>query len=150
MSPVPQTPTRQGAAVVEFAICLPVIVFLVFVAIDITNLLCGRQRVVEALHETARVVATNDLSEAQARQFAIDLLRQEGLSNATITFHPAPSAGLRRGTPISVSLTIPIDGNCTMVSHLFLSLSLSARATVSREIGDLRVSISDKDNDDDN
>lgn len=133
-----QAKVRKAAAVVELAICLPVIVFIILAGIDVTTLVRNRQAIVEVTHETARVIATNEVNEDQCRQFAIDLLDQKNFSVPTIDFDPAPSTDLPRGTPVTVAISVPVDANCTLISHLFPSLTLDARATVSREIGDLQ------------
>ncbi len=132
-----QSKARQGAAVVEFAICLPVILFIVFAGMDVTTVLRAKQVVVETTHETARVVATNEVNEDQCRQFAIDLLSQKDLTGSTVDFDPVPSVGMPRGTPITVTISVPVAGNCTVISRLFTSLAVESQSTVSREIGDL-------------
>jgi Flp pilus assembly protein TadG len=128
--------SRDGAAVVEFAMCLPVIVFIIFAGMDVTTLIRAKQAVVETTHETARIVAANEASEAQCRQFAVAALARKNYSKATIDFSPALSATMLRGTPITISISIPVAGNCPLLSHLYGSLTLDAQSTVSREIGD--------------
>ena len=128
-------PSRKGAAVVEFAICFPVVAAIIVAGMDITQVLRAKQAVVEATHETARVVATNEADEHQCRQLAIDMLALKDLSGATVTFAPPPSPQLERGTPITVSVSIPIDGNCTLITQYFTSLTLDSQSTVSRELG---------------
>lgn len=128
---------RRGAAVVEFAICFPVVALVIIAAMDFTQVLRAKQAVVEVTHETARVVATNEADEDQFRQLAIDMLALKELSSATVTFDPPPSPQTERGTPIAVSISVPIDGNCTLITHYFTSLTLESQSIVSRELGDL-------------
>lgn len=129
--------SRKGAATVEFAICLPLIVLIIVAGLDVHRILRLKQDVVEVTHETARVTATNEVDEHQARQFALDLLKQKNLANPTVAFDPVPSSDLPRGTPITVSISIPVAGNRTLISRLFTSHFLVSRSTVSREIGDI-------------
>jgi TadE-like protein len=128
--------TRRGAALVELAICLPIVVFILFAGMDVTTLLRMNQAIVETTHETARILATNEVNEAQCRQFATDLLTGKNLSNATVQFDPVPTPDMPRGTPISISITVPVTGNCTLISQLYSSLTLRSQSTVTREIGD--------------
>ena len=136
---------RKGAAVVEFAICFPIVAAIIVAGMDITQVLRAKQAVVEATHETARVVATNEADEHQFRKFATDLLALKDLSGATVTVDPPPSPKLDRVTPITVSVSIPIDSNCTLIPHYFAPLTLNSQSTVSREFGDFPKILSDDD-----
>lgn len=119
------------------AICLPIVVVIVLAGMDVATLVRTNQDVVEITHETARVIATNAASEDQCRQIATELAQKKNLSSPVVTIIPPPSPSQKRGTPITVSVTVPVDSNCTLFMHLFTSLSLDSSSTVCREIGDL-------------
>lgn len=143
-------PDQRGTAVVELAICLPIIVLIIVAGLDVHRVLRVKQDLVEVTHETARVIATNELTETEGRQFALRLVEQNSLSNPTVLIEPAPSPDMPRGTPITVSVSIPVDGNLTMMTQLFFSRSLVARSTVIRELGELPpIPLSDDSEEDD-
>lgn len=100
---------------------------------------------VEVTHETARVISTNDVDENQCRLFATELLQKNGLSDATIVFDPSPSSSLRRGSRVSVSISVPISGNVTTFSRFFGNVTLAADSTVNREVGEFPLNMDSND-----
>jgi len=112
---------------------------------DVLNVVRAKQALVEVTHETARVISTNEVDENQCRLFATELLQKNGLSEATIVLDPSPSSSLRRGSRISVSISIPISGNVTTISQLFRNVILAADSTVNREIGEFPLNMDSDD-----
>ncbi len=130
---------RRGAAVVEFAVCLPVVAMIILMCMDSVQVVRTKQALVETVHEMSRVLAVSDVDRQEAERIGHELLEKKGISGATLSFEPIPSADLPRGTTLFVEISAPVAGNCTLISGLFSSRSLEANSTVSREVGDTRL-----------
>lgn len=107
----PAFPRRRGAATVEFAICFPVLVILVFGGVELANGIFLKQVLTTAAYEGARVAAqpTGTNTTAQARINAI--LAARSVQGGTSTFNPTISATLARGTRFTVTVTAPVSSN---------------------------------------
>lgn len=126
---------RRGAAVVELAVCLPILLLVILCGMDAVQVIRTKQAAIEAVHETARIVAINAVDEQGARNTADKLLRAKGLRNASVEFSPPPSLSMSRGTPMSIRLSVPVEDNCTPMLKLFANQTVEARTTVVRELG---------------
>lgn len=120
---------------VEFAVCLPVLSFIILASMETVGVIRAAQGVVEATHETARMVAATEIDAIQAQKFATDMLKLRKLEGAHISFRPPPSPDIPRGTPVTVTISVPVSGNCTIISGLFADRTLGATSTISRELG---------------
>ena len=128
-----QRKPSRGAAVVELAVCLPVMVLLVFGAIEATNVVYLKQTATTAAYEGVRLATATGGTESAARQRIDEVLATHAISNATVTFNPSIGPTTRRGDNISVSVTIPASENITAVTRLFGEQSYAATITMVRQ-----------------
>lgn len=131
----PYQDQRRGAAVVEFAVCLPVITVLVLGVIDLVSVIRTNQAVVEATHEVARVFAATEVDAKRAEDFVQQVFASKGLHEPRLSILPQPSPTMVRGTPMLVRVEVPAGLNSTNISGLFRGKTLNAECMVSRELG---------------
>ena len=99
---------RRGLAATETAITLPLLVLLVFGAIELTNAIFLKQSLTIAAYEGARAVArpaaTSDNGEARVDA----VLAARGVSNYEVSFSPEVTASTPRGTTLKVTVSAPV------------------------------------------
>lgn len=76
--------TRRGAAVVELAVVLPVLMILVFGSIELCQRLYTKQSVVIAAYESCRVATRQNSTTESVLSACETLLDQQGVKGATI------------------------------------------------------------------
>jgi len=97
---------RRGLAVVEFAICAPLLLILVFGTIEVANFMHFRQITVTASYETALRVSAIGGTEEEATAQGKMALAGYGIDDATISFSPRVDANTPTGTFITVTVSI--------------------------------------------
>lgn len=99
---------RKGAAIVEFAICLPVLVAVTLAFIDLTNLIYFRQTIKVASYDAARAAAEPTATSASVESAAQRLLEIRGIENYSISI-PEGFATVERGDVMTLSVTVPLS-----------------------------------------
>jgi len=130
---------RRGVATVEFAICLPALLALTLGTIDICSMLFLKESIKLAAYEGARRGVgrgrTNADVAARVREF---------LDERNIVYDGNPcefgSPGFTDADTlenVSVTVTVPCDGNLLIPSVLFAGIELSADVTLRKEYRNL-------------
>ena len=99
--------SRAGAATVEAAISIPLIVTIVFGAIELSNGIFLRQSLNMAAYEAAKVVTRPGINEVLARTRCDEILNIRQVTNYTLTFSPTVTTATARGTAVTVTLVAP-------------------------------------------
>ena len=110
---------RRGVAVVELAVCLPVLLILVVGAIEGSNFIFLKQAVTVAAYESAQVVTRANGKKADAEQRATQILAARSIDQTTITFSPADPGQAARGQLVTVSVTAPVSANSIGLDWFF-------------------------------
>jgi Flp pilus assembly protein TadG len=124
---------RRGAATVELALCLPVLLTTALGMIETCNLMFTQARMQSVCFESARLACRPTTSNAvaatsaQVISYADTLLTQLGVTGTTVTISPATITGLTPGTAVTVTITASFSSNS--VTHFVLSSSLSLTST---------------------
>jgi len=103
--------SRRGAAVVELAVCLPLILMLTFGAIEAANAVFLKQSLVTAAYEAARAATASGGTEEDGETKFEEVLAVRGVKNATIEFSPSITPLVQPGTPITVVIHAPSNSN---------------------------------------
>jgi Flp pilus assembly protein TadG len=133
---LPGGSSRRGAAAVELALCLPILLTTALGMIETCNVVFLQARMQSAAFEAARLATrptTSAAVAATAAQVTADantLLTQLGVTGATVTLSPASLSSVTPGTTVSVSITAPLSKNSATCLVLSSSLSLTAQATM--------------------
>ncbi len=125
--------SRSGAAVVELAICLPLIVLLVFASLEGANMLFVRQAVVQSAYEAAKAAAKSNGSQNRGRTLAQQILTARNVTASAIEFTPTDVDNLPPGSRFSVRVAVPGDSRSITGIGPFNGLSIEAQATMQKE-----------------
>lgn len=125
--------SRMGAATIELAVCIPVMALIVFASLSGSRMLFLRQACVQAAYETAKEGVKANGSEAFALERGNAVLEFRNVSGHTISFDPSNVEDLPRGTPVTVTVTIPSEGNTLFAFGPFAETNLEATATFLKE-----------------
>jgi Flp pilus assembly protein TadG len=98
---------RSGAAVLEMAISLPLLITLVFGAMEMANAVFLRQSMNMAAYEAAKVITRPGTNEALARTRCQEIMTVRKVSTYTLTFSPTVTTATPRGTQVTVTLSAP-------------------------------------------
>jgi len=120
---------KRGAAVVELAVLLPVLLTVTFGSLEICNRLFLRQTAAVAAYESARLAARRTVSVAQVQQRGMALLTGRRITGGQVIVTPAGNGltTLPTGGELRVEVIIPTQGN-TPVSYV-LPVNGTVRAT---------------------
>ncbi len=100
--------SRKGAAMVEFAICLPILVAVTLAFIDLTNLVYFRQTIKVASYDAAREAAEPSANTASVQAAVDRLLDLRGIENYAVNL-PTNFESVQRGTLMTLSLSVPLS-----------------------------------------
>jgi hypothetical protein len=119
----------RGAAAVEFAIVLPVLIAVVFGIIQFGALLFLHNNMVNAAREAARKISVGEATQVQAEAIAANYLASWGLAFDIDAVDPAP------GGDAIVTISVPMrDAMLIDVLQLFAgNPTLSASVTMRKE-----------------
>jgi Flp pilus assembly protein TadG len=123
---------RRGASAVEFAMCIPVLVAVLFAIIEFSRLLQIQHAVREAALEGARTAITLDGTAQTAQTQATNILSMVGITNPTITITPNPLA--YTSPSVSVNVSVDPSGNSWYMYFLTAGHPLQATVTLDREV----------------
>lgn len=123
---------RRGAAAVEAAIVLPVVVFVVFGSIELANGVFMKQSLAIAAYEGAREASRPGGTQEFARSRVREILSNKGIDNETVTFTPNISADTPRGTKIYVKVVAPVSTGSINPCKLLLNRKIEQSVVMVR------------------
>lgn len=130
---IARTQSRRGAAAVEFAVCLPVVLLVVFGSIQAASMLFLRQATIQAAYEGVRVAVVGTGTDDRVREAAQAVLDGRQLTGVTIDIQPGNVDTLEPGTIIEVTVSAPSDENTLFPFGLFTGTIVSADAVMVKE-----------------
>lgn len=130
---IARTQSRRGAAAVEFAVCLPVVLLVVFGSIQAASMLFLRQATIQAAYEGAKVAVVGTGTDDRVREAAQAVLDGRQLTGVTIDIQPGNVDTLEPGTIIEVTVSAPSDENTLFPFGLFTGTIVGADAVMVKE-----------------
>lgn len=127
---------RRAAAVVEAALCIPVIVILMFGTLEICSGFFLQQSLTIAAYEGARTGVKRQETRDAVEDMVERILTARGvdLSNGvSIDVRPSDLSTLDALEPIEVSVSVPTAGNSAIVFDTFANRTLRATVRMARE-----------------
>ncbi|HUY92893.1 MAG TPA: TadE/TadG family type IV pilus assembly protein [Pirellulales bacterium] len=127
---------RLGAATVELALCMPVLLTVGLGMIETSNVVFIQARLQSAAYESARLATrptTSNATAATSEQVTIycqALLAQLGVNGATVSVTPGSLSNLPPQTLVTVSISAPWSQNTASSFVLSESLTLTTAATL--------------------
>src|SRR5262249_3544029 len=124
---LPSTPeARRGAAVVEFALIAPVIVFLIIGMFEMSRGIQVKQALSDAARRACRKAITPGVSTATAKSDATDVVKDIGFTPSNVNVEvlvnggTTDASGAARGDKVSVRVWVPVS-KTFWLSTLFLT-----------------------------
>ena len=124
---------RRGAAVVELAVCLPVIALIVMGSLAATSMIFLRTAAVQSAYETIReaVKTKGDVDNALEKGRAV--LEFRNIVPESVTFSPNNVELQDPGTPITVTVRVRSDENGFFTFGPFRDQIVEVQATMVKE-----------------
>lgn len=124
---------RKGVAVVEMAVCLPVLTLITLATIESSAMIFLQQSLSIAAYEGARIALVPDSEEENARYQAELILASRDVANPTVTVTPSNFDLSPSGTWIRVEATAPFADNSLAGGWLFNGNTLTASVEMMKE-----------------
>lgn len=124
---------RRGAATVELAVCLPVIVILAIGSMESASMIFLRQALVQSAYESIKEAVRTNGSQATAVTRAEEVLAFRDITGQSVTFEPSNVDDLAPGTPVTVTVSAPGDANSVIPFGPFKGQTISVTATMLKE-----------------
>lgn len=127
----------RGAALIEFALILPLLITLIFGTIEMGWLLFVRIQMTSAVQEGVRFITSDEAqTSSSTTTYVKSRLQSLGVqsSHTTVAVSPNDVSTAYRGDPIAVSISIPaIDVTLINFPIDVSSTTLSVSATAAKE-----------------
>ena len=128
---------REGAAAVECALCIPVVVILMIGTLSVCSDIYLKETLTVAAFEGVRSAVRRRATPEIAIASAENILNSRGIVNGTVTVIPDDFSGLQAMDDVTVLVTAPVEGNSFFSWNAILPTRyVSARVTMVREFDD--------------
>ncbi|MEM6981106.1 MAG: TadE family protein [Planctomycetota bacterium] len=124
---------RKGVAAVEMAVCLPVIILLVFGAIEASSFIFLKQSLNVAAYEGIRESIRVGSSNAEGAQRAGDILTSRSVQDFEIRFPNGDASEAERGDEIVIEVVAPTSTNSPLAGQFVTNRILTARVVMVKE-----------------
>jgi len=104
---------RRGTATVEMVLVGMLLIQLTVFSIEFSWLFLRKQQVINTARQAARIACTIDATDAAVTSQITTQLDSYGITaakNYTVTRSPASIAGVPKGTPVSITISVPYAG----------------------------------------
>ena len=129
-----KTARRRGVAATEFAVCLPVLVLLVLGMIECCTMIFLKQSLTVAAYEGVRTALEDRAASTDVRRTSQQILTQRRVQGGSIAVNPADITAAPVGQYITVTVSAPADRNSVIPGSFFRGRTLSASATMMKEL----------------
>ncbi len=123
--------SRRGTTAIEIAIVLPILVMLLFGAIDFSRANTIRNTAENAAYEAARRAIVPGATSAEVQSSANAILSILSINNASVTVTPAVITNATRRVKVTVS--VPLGSNLYASSQLLAGTTISKSCELTRE-----------------
>lgn len=126
---------RNGTAVVELAVCSPLLVTIIFGSIQAASLLHLRSALETSAHHGSLLAIKTEASESDVISQIQNLLTARGVNGATVTLSGdnEPFADVQRGELFEVVVTAPVSQNLAAPKIFFVNSHVEARVKATKQ-----------------
>ncbi len=124
---------RRAAAVVEFAVCLPLLMLIVLGAIEATHAMFLKQALSAAAYEGMRVAIEPRSTTAEATSQASSILNSRLVKGSRIEFFPSDTENVERGNKIALEVSAPISANSPFIGRVISDRTVKVRTVMVKE-----------------
>lgn len=129
----PTRDERAGAAAVELAVCLPMILILTLATLQACSMFYLRQTLSVAAYEGIRRAVDYQTSTADVEAACDRILTSRNVSGATVTISPSDYTSAARESWITVRVSAPCNTNSPLRGWFYEDRSLTGSATFMKE-----------------
>lgn len=124
---------RRGVAAAEFAVCLPVLVLVVFASIEACTMIFLKESLTVAAYEGSRVTFQPMATDADIIARCQEVLAERSVDGATVSVIPANITTVAAGDPIEIRVSAPCDLNAVMPVWFYGGTTMSGSSIVMSE-----------------
>ena len=124
---------RKGAAVAEIAVCLPMIIIIVFGAMEAASMLFLRQALIQSAYEGAKVAIDSRAENENAIAVAESVAAGRRITDLDVRFEPSDITEAAQGETVRVIVSAPGDSNSFINLGVFAGRTISAEAVMVKE-----------------
>jgi len=124
---------RRGAAAVELAICLPLLVLLVMASIEACTMIFLDHSLTIASYEGVRAGINYDGTNADVLSRANAIINSRDIKGATVELNPLDVASAERGETIAVTVSAPCNLNMVIPPWFYDGRTLRSTMTMVKE-----------------
>lgn len=124
---------RSGIAAAEFAVCLPIVLFIVFGSIEACTMIFLKQSLTVAAYEGVRVAIEQGATNGDTAVASDQVLTDRRVASGTIETIPADISTVSVGEYITVRVQAPCNKNSAMSGWFFNNVTLKGEATMMKE-----------------
>ena len=124
---------RLGAATVELAVCLPLIVLVTFGGMEGASLIFTKQALVASAYEGVKVAVAQDATTAEVLAATQSVLDGRTLNGTTVEISPSNFSNLDRGEFVTVTVSCPGDANSVFPFGPFQGRTVSVSSVMVKE-----------------
>lgn len=127
------TKKRRAAALVEFAVCLPVIMLLILGSMETTSAIFVRQALTTSAYEGIREAIRTKASTADAVAKAQAVLTSRQIKSSTIRVTPSEVKTAARGSILTIEVSAPYAANSPFFGNVIADRVTTVRTVMVKE-----------------
>ncbi|SMP71815.1 TadE-like protein [Neorhodopirellula lusitana] len=124
---------RRGAAAVEFAVCLPVLVLMLFGSIEASTMIFLKQTLNVAAYEASREASQNGRGNTEANTRARNVLNARNIADFDVRFPNGEAFDAERGSEVVVEVSAPSAANSPLLGQFISNRVLTARVVMVKQ-----------------
>ena len=124
---------RKAAALVEFAVCLPVLMILILGSMEASSAIFVKQSLTTSAYEGAREAIRIGSTTASANTRAQEVLTARSIRNTTIRFTPNDVSTAPRGSMVSIEVSAPYAVNSPFFGNVIADRTTTVRTVMVKE-----------------
>ncbi len=133
LSPNRQAKKRSGVAAVEMAVCMPMLVILVFGSIEASSFIFLKQSLSVAAYEATREAARDGATSASAIAQAENILNARNVQGASVAIVVDEVLNIPRGEEVIVEVSAPTEQNSPLLGRFLTNRTLTSRVVMLKE-----------------
>ena len=134
--PAPKGRGRSGAAAVEAAFCIPVVIALMFGTLETCSGIFLNESLKIVAYEGVRVGVRRGATLDMVQDRCEEILAARHVNGGTVTITPSDFGTLSALEPITVTVEAPYSGNSNFTFSIFTGRNSSASVAMMREFDD--------------
>lgn len=124
---------RRGAATVELALCLPLLLMIILGSLEACGMIFVSQSLHEAAYEGARVAVGKEATAALVTSRCQQIITARQVRDASIRISPSDPGTAVRGSSLTITVTAAANTNNVLAPWFYRDRQIEARCTMIKE-----------------